>query len=484
MTPRDALLNGCVLRPSLSDGRTGDEAQGAGTLLLLMPLSVRSHFSVSVNEYLCFQVKLLISTQAHLCRISGSDRLGMNSLSRSAPKQKAPGHGSVSQITPPGSNKSRTPVSQAGFRGRSPPADSATAQKPLVLCAVEVLASTHGSKLPDPRNDAVLGIILAAVEDGGGADPVVRAMLWDEEAAVAQDSGAEVPGHCGRPRMTAGWGTGKIDVFPDEARLFEGFVDAIQGLDPDVLVSWDITKGGLGFLAERAAAAGLMALLQRVSRAPELRNPKENWGRVEEPKPGSLGAGAEGETGPFQTPGGGQQHIPGFPAGGEEMASGSMSSQGLQIVGRVPINLWEIIRSEVKLNIYTFENCVHAILQRRVPKASCSSLLYLQCLSMDPICYLSSLSCFHGKTRSALPLLPSTTQSIQVPTHSSLHESIASPHIFLRAGATLSARRLEPGPGQVASSEIPGEPGLTHTKDDGAAGPCVPHRRAGTHIWH
>ena len=346
-----------------------------------------------------------------------------------------------------------------------------------MLCAVEVLAATHGSKLPDPRHDAVLGIILAAVEDGEGAYPVVRAMVWDEEAAAAQDSGAGLPRHCGRPRMTAGWGTGKMDVFPDEAKLFEGFVDAVQGLDPDVLVSWDITKGGLGFLAERAAAAGLMALLQRVSRAPELRNPKENWGRVEEPKPGSLGTGAQGETGAAETPASGQQHIPGFLAGGEEMASGSMSSQGLQIVGRVPINLWEIIRSEVKLNIYTFESCVHAILQRRVPKASCSSLLYLQCVSTDPICYFSSG--FHGQNMECIAtpsMIPPPPQYVQAPSRLSQHDSIASPHIFLRAGSTPPAGRMEPGSRQVASSEIPGEPGLTNTEDDGAAGPCVPHR--------
>ena len=56
ITPRDALLNGGVLRPSSSDGRTGDEAQGDDTLLLLVPHSVRIHFFLSANEYLHVQV--------------------------------------------------------------------------------------------------------------------------------------------------------------------------------------------------------------------------------------------------------------------------------------------------------------------------------------------------------------------------------------------------------------------------------------------
>lgn len=46
----------------------------------------------------------------------------------------------------------------------------------------------------------------------------------------------------------------------------------------------------------------------------------------------------------------------------------------LIITGRVVLNIWRVLRSEISLNIYTFENCVFYILNERVPKYSYSTL--------------------------------------------------------------------------------------------------------------
>ena len=46
----------------------------------------------------------------------------------------------------------------------------------------------------------------------------------------------------------------------------------------------------------------------------------------------------------------------------------------LVIAGRVVLNLWRILRSEISLNIYTFENCCFNILNERTPKYSFSTL--------------------------------------------------------------------------------------------------------------
>lgn len=93
---------------------------------------------------------------------------------------------SVSQITPPGSRKSRTPLSQAGFRGSSPAEDGGgSGVAGVTVCSIEVLASTTGARLPDPRKDAILAIALAAVEDPSNVSPVVRLLLLDERSAEA-----------------------------------------------------------------------------------------------------------------------------------------------------------------------------------------------------------------------------------------------------------------------------------------------------------
>ena len=46
---------------------------------------------------------------------------------------------------------------------------------------------------------------------------------------------------------------------------------------------------------------------------------------------------------------------------------GQLHASGLHCTGRIILNLWRTLRSELKLNIYTFESCVAAVLQLRVP---------------------------------------------------------------------------------------------------------------------
>ena len=46
---------------------------------------------------------------------------------------------------------------------------------------------------------------------------------------------------------------------------------------------------------------------------------------------------------------------------------GQLHQSGLHSTGRIIINLWRALRSELKLNIYTFESCVAAVLQLQVP---------------------------------------------------------------------------------------------------------------------
>lgn len=46
---------------------------------------------------------------------------------------------------------------------------------------------------------------------------------------------------------------------------------------------------------------------------------------------------------------------------------GQLHASGIHCTGRIVLNIWRILRSELKLNIYTFESCVAAVLQLRTP---------------------------------------------------------------------------------------------------------------------
>ena len=46
---------------------------------------------------------------------------------------------------------------------------------------------------------------------------------------------------------------------------------------------------------------------------------------------------------------------------------GQLHASGIHCTGRIVLNVWRILRSELKLNIYTFESCMAAVLQLRTP---------------------------------------------------------------------------------------------------------------------
>ena len=58
-------------------------------------------------------------------------------------------------------------------------------------------------------------------------------------------------------------------MFRSERALLEAFIGATQALDPDIILGFEVQKGSLGYLADRAATMDL-PLLKLVSRTPEV----------------------------------------------------------------------------------------------------------------------------------------------------------------------------------------------------------------------
>ena len=61
---------------------------------------------------------------------------------------------------------------------------------------------------------------------------------------------------------------------------------------------------------------------------------------------------------------------------------GQLHASGLHCAGRIILNMWRLLRSEIKLNIYTFESCVAALLQQRTPRLP--PWLLNQCFKAGP----------------------------------------------------------------------------------------------------
>ena len=182
---------------------------------------------------------------------------------------------------------------------------------------MQVHGDSRGSLLPDPRYDVVRCIVLAAandVEDVAAGRFAARALLFDAPGAP--------PSRLGLPDIT-------VSTFDSEGALLDGFVAAVRALDPDIILGYEVQQGSIGFLVERAAALERPApLLRELSRTPGTPGPKEN------------------------------QH--------DEY--GQAHASGIYSTGRIVLNLWRLLRDELKLRIYTFEACAAAVLQLRTPR--------------------------------------------------------------------------------------------------------------------
>lgn len=146
----------------------------------------------------------------------------------------------------------------------------------------------------------------------------------------------------------------KVFVFLEEKHLLLHFIKIISKSDPDILVGWDVQGGSIGFLAERASYLGI-GLLNLISRTPTenkiVGNSEHlNEGELENVHPDSLmtDSGLVEET-------------------VIEDEWGRTHASGVHVGGRIVLNLWRVMRCEVKLNLYTLEAVAEAVLRKKTP---------------------------------------------------------------------------------------------------------------------
>lgn len=137
-----------------------------------------------------------------------------------------------------------------------------------------------------------------------------------------------------------------VNVFPGERELLNHLINAICSIDPDIIVGWEIQLGSLGFFAEGAG----IGLLKRISRTPpnQMKHPPMN--PVEESC----------------------QEFPGASSADDVIDDASESNwshthaSGIHVDGRIILNLWRLMRAEIKLNNYSLEAVADEVL-RKVP---------------------------------------------------------------------------------------------------------------------
>ncbi|CBI36804.3 unnamed protein product, partial [Vitis vinifera] len=213
----------------------------------------------------------------------------------------------ISQISGPEEKSKPTPLSQIGFRD---PASVGGGQQ-VTLLSIEIQAESRGDLRPDPRYDAINVIVLLIQEDDDSALEVF--VLCRSNIEPCQ-------------RKLDGISGCKVLVSSEEKLLFDDFINIICSFDPDILIGWDIQGGSLGFLAERASHLADEMLPENLVDDSVLLEEaiiEDEWGRTH--------------------------------------------ASGVHVGGRIVLNVWRLMRGEIKLNMYTAESVAEAVLRQKIP---------------------------------------------------------------------------------------------------------------------
>eukprot|EP00898_Chlorokybus_atmophyticus_P008072 jgi/Chlat1/8266/Chrsp78S07693 len=221
--------------------------------------------------------------------------------------------GDISQISPPGgmSSGKTTPMSQLGFKLALDP----HAGQQVTLMSIEVHSNTRGDLLPNPQYDAVRAIIFSVQENSSDVSDLLTIALVNcaDEKLEFYKSCDAVPG-C------------DVRLLSSETAILDEFVSEMRHWDADIVTGYDVQGGSVGYLLERSVVINYN-LHQQLSRTPNIPIDRDRmddeWGRTH--------------------------------------------GSGFTIPGRISLNVWRLMRGEVKLNIYTFEVVTAAVLRRRVP---------------------------------------------------------------------------------------------------------------------
>ncbi|XP_063773215.1 DNA polymerase zeta catalytic subunit isoform X2 [Pseudophryne corroboree] len=195
----------------------------------------------------------------------------------------------------------------------------------LTLMCMELHARTRRDLEPDPEFDPICALFYCLSSDFplpySDKTEITGAIVISQEATVNEDSRISV--------LTRSGITGFQTTYAaDEKELFEKLLNLIRRYDPDILLGYEVQMHSWGYLLQRASALNV-DLCQQMSRIPE--DKKDNR----------------------------------FTADKDEYGADTMSE--INIVGRIVLNVWRMMRTEVALTNYTFENVAFHILHQRFP---------------------------------------------------------------------------------------------------------------------
>ncbi|EAT38236.1 AAEL009851-PA [Aedes aegypti] len=196
----------------------------------------------------------------------------------------------------------------------------------LTIMSVEVHIQTRGELRPNPEIDPISAIFYRihndVPEDHRRAPSVCGIILNHEHGLAATDR--LDPYKYNKCNYMA-----DVVTVSNERELYEKFLMLISFWDPDIFAGYEIEQASWGYIIQRGYSLemNLMKMLSRVPTAEKVHVSEEEE---------------------------------------QELLEMHEYSAGLKIPGRILLDIWRLMRHEIALTSYTFENIVFHILHRRV----------------------------------------------------------------------------------------------------------------------
>uniref|UniRef100_A0A915HSP9 DNA-directed DNA polymerase family B exonuclease domain-containing protein n=1 Tax=Romanomermis culicivorax TaxID=13658 RepID=A0A915HSP9_ROMCU len=203
--------------------------------------------------------------------------------------------------------------------GRSKGLCSVYSQLHLVTMSVEVLCDSRLNLAPDPKFDRVLAIFYTIYYEEKSFSR--NGVIFAHDHTYSDEEIKQMWLHCINEDI-------QFHSADSEETMLRDLVSTVQQYDPDILVGYEIQSMSLGYLIERATKLDL-DLASLISRIPEISGQSRH-----------------------------------------SNADDWWFMADIHIAGRVTLNLWRLLRHEVSINIYTFENVAYHLLRIRCPKYS------------------------------------------------------------------------------------------------------------------
>ena len=226
-------------------------------------------------------------------------------------------------------------MSQTGFKHEA----ARHALQHLVVFSVEVHVQTRAQLLPDPSVDSI-GAICYVIRH--------ETMQQNDSAGYRDVVGCIIHDPCG----IASWSRPEwvVDRVGSESELVSTFVQSIHNWDPDIVVGFEIENGSIGFIIKRVKEMQRQKLLD-----PPVLDIESTLSRLAPSAAAELARQRERRN--------------------EQNEQGQLSTQYMinhsspwSLVGRTCVNLWRVLRAELKLHVYTAENVALHVLHRHLPK--------------------------------------------------------------------------------------------------------------------